>query len=250
VALVVQGIKTAITGTTADAVGHGLARLGQAPLVLDGDELDLIEVMERGGTLGLIHIGPGEAKAMHAYADQCRDLGLEFSADTGDLEGEEAVEFLTGAKFLVTSQDRYHLLQATTGLSDDEILERVRVRVTTMDQDGVEIAGHDMDRVRVPFARAREIIDPVGVRVPFARAREIIDPVGGREAFTAGLLAGLGWGMGLRRAAEVGSLLTAIALETVGPQGYALNPADFVQRLEQSYGPAAAAEASAYLLPD
>ncbi|MCC3764823.1 PfkB family carbohydrate kinase [Glycomyces sp. TRM65418] len=232
--LVLQGLKTAVTGTTAHAVGRGMGELGQIPVVLDGDELDLIDVMERGGTLGLIHIGPGEAKAMLAYADQCRDLGLEFSADPGDLEGDEAVDFFTGAKFLVSSQDRYQLLQATTGLSDDEILARVRVRVTTLDQDGVEIAGHDMDRVRVPFARAREIIDPAG----------------SGEAFTAGLLAGLGWGMSLRRSAEVGSQLTALALETVGPHGYAVNPVEFVHRLEQSYGPAAAAEASAYLLPD
>lgn len=232
--LVVQGMKTAVTGSTAETVGHGMSRLGQAPVVIDGEELDLIEVMERGGTLRLVHIGPGEAKAMHAYADQCRDLGLEFSADPGELEGDEAVDFLSGAKFLVTSQERYQLLQATTGLSDDEILERVRVRVTTLDQDGVEIAGHDIERVRVPFPRAREIIDPAGAG----------------DAFTAGLLAGLGWGMGLRRAAEVGSQMTALALETVGPQGYALNPVEFVHRLEQSYGPAAAAEASAYLLPE
>ncbi|WP_205324779.1 PfkB family carbohydrate kinase [Glycomyces sp. YM15] len=232
--LVVQGMKTAVTGSTAETVGHGMSRLGQAPVVIDGEELDLIEVMERGGTLRLVHIGPGEAKAMHAYADQCRDLGLEFSADPGELEGEEAVDFLTGAKFLVTSQDRYQLLQATTGLSDDEILERVRVRVTTLDQDGVEIAGHDIERVRVPFPRAREIIDPAGAG----------------DAFTAGLLAGLGWGMGLRRAAEVGSQMTALALESIGPQGYAVNPVEFVHRLEQSYGPAAAAEASAYLLPE
>jgi sugar/nucleoside kinase (ribokinase family) len=234
VPLVVQGLKTAVTGATAETVGHGMNRLGQAPVVIDGEELDLIEVMERGGTLRLVHIGPGEAKAMHAYADQCRDLGLEFSADPGELEGDDAVEFLTGAKFLVTSQDRYELLQATTGLSDDEILERVRVRVTTLDQDGVEIAGHDIERIRVPFPRAREIIDPAGAG----------------DAFTAGLLAGLGWGMGLRRSAEVGSQMTALALESVGPQGYALNPVEFVHRLEQSYGPAAAAEASAYLLPD
>lgn len=232
--LVLQGMKTAVTGSTAETVGHGMSRLGQAPVVIDGDELDLIEVMERGGTLRLVHIGPGEAKAMHAYADQCRDLGLEFSADPGELDGEEAVDFLTGAKFLVTSQDRYELLQATTGLSDDEILERVRVRVTTLDHDGVDIAGHDMERIRVPFPRTREIIDPAG----------------SGDAFTAGLLAGLGWGMGLRRAAEVGSQMTALALESVGPQGSAVNPVEFVQRLEQSYGPAAAAEASAYLLPE
>ncbi|MFG3339906.1 PfkB family carbohydrate kinase [Glycomyces sp. NPDC048151] len=233
-ALAVQGMKTAVTGATAETVGHGMTRLGQAPVVVDGEELDLIAVMERGGTLRLVHIGPGEAKAMHAYADQCRDLGLEFSADPGDLEGDEAVDFLTGAKFLVTSQERYQLLQATTGLSDDEILERVRVRVTTLDQDGVEIAGHDMDRIRVPFARSSDTIDPAGAG----------------DAFTAGLLAGLGWGMSLRRSAEVGSQMTALALESVGPQGYAVNPVEFVHRLEQSYGPAAAAEASAYLLPE
>ncbi|HEX2144170.1 MAG TPA: PfkB family carbohydrate kinase [Glycomyces sp.] len=229
-------MKTAVTGSTSHLVGHGMGKLGQAPVVLDASqgEFDLIEVMERGGTLGMVHIGPDDAKAMHAYADQCRDLGLEFSADPGELEGDEAVDFLTGAKFLVSSQDRYQLLQATTGLSDDELLARVRVRVTTLDQDGVEIAGHDMDRVRVPFARAGEIIDPAGAG----------------EAFAAGLLAGLGWGMSLRRAAEVGTQLTALALETVGPQGYAVNPVEFVHRLEQSYGPAAAAEASAYLLPD
>ncbi|THV24580.1 PfkB family carbohydrate kinase [Glycomyces paridis] len=232
--LVVQGMKTAVTGTTAETIGLGMSRLGQAPVVIGADELDLIEVMERGGTLGLVHIGPGDAKAMHAYADQCRDLGLEFSADPGDLEGGEAAEFVAGAKFLVTDRERHQVLLASTDLSDDELLERVRVRVTTLDQDGVEIAGHDMERVRVPFPRVREIIDPAGAG----------------EAFAAGLLAGLGWGMSVRRSAEVGSQLTALALETVGPQGYAVNPVEFVQRLEQSYGPAAAAEASAYLLPE
>jgi sugar/nucleoside kinase (ribokinase family) len=236
VPLVVQGMKTAVTGFTAEAVGHGMGRLGQAPVVLDvdRDEPDLIEVMELGGTLGLIHIGPDRPEAMRAYADQCRDLGLEFSADPGDLEGPEAVEFLTGAKFLVSSKDRYQLLQATTGLSDDDLLSLVRVRVTTMDRDGVEIAGHDMDRVKVPFARAGETIDPAGAG----------------DAFTAGLLAGLGWGMSVRRASEVGTQMTALALETVGPRNYDVNPVEFVRRLEQSYGAAAAAEASAYLLPE
>lgn len=237
--LVVQGIKTAVTGTTAEAVGRGMSRLGQAPVVLDADELDLIEVMERGGTLGLLHIGPGDPRAMLAYADQARDLGLEFSADPGDLEGEEAVRFLTGAKFLVTTADRYQLLQITTGLSDDELLERVRVRVTTLDRDGAEIAGHDMEGVRVPAPRAAAPVDGA-----------TRDPSGSGEAFTAGLLAGLGWGMSLRRSAEVGNQLAALVLESVGPQGHGLDPVAFVHRLEQSYGAAAAAEASAYLLPE
>nr|WP_277605541.1 PfkB family carbohydrate kinase [Glycomyces sp. L485] len=171
---------------------------------------------------------------MLSYAEQCRDLGLEFSADPGTLEGADAAEFIDGAKFLVTSRDRYEFLQATTGMADDDILAAVRVRVTTEDTDGVEIAGHDMDRQRVPIARAREVIDPSGVP----------------EAFRAGLLAGIGWGMPLRRAAEIGSQLAALAAESVGAAAYTVNPAEFVHRLDESYGAACAAEASAYLLPE
>ncbi|GAB3644550.1 carbohydrate kinase family protein [Glycomyces tarimensis] len=229
-------MKTAVTGSTAAVIGHGMSQLGQPSVVLDPSsaEFDLIEVMERSGTLGLIHIGADDPKVMLSYAEQCRDLGLEYSADPGALDGADAAEFVTGAKFLVTSEDGYQFLQGTTGLADDEILERVRVRVTTVDAEGVEIVGHDMDRQRVPLARAREVIDPSGVS----------------DAFRAGLLAGLGWGMPLRRAAEIGSQLAAIAFESVGATGYTVNPAEFVHRLEESYGAACAAEASAYLLPD
>ncbi|GAB3226033.1 hypothetical protein GCM10027447_15940 [Glycomyces halotolerans] len=228
-------MKTAVTGATAGRIAHGMGLLGNDPALLDPEtESDLIDLMERTGPLGLVHIGPDEPKAMLSYAEQCRELGLEFSADPTGLEGGEAAEFIGGAKFLVTSQSGYHFLQATTSLSDDQILERVRVRVITEDAEGVEIAGHDMDRVRVSIARGGETVDPSGVD----------------EAFTAGLLSALGWGMPLRRGAEIGGVMAVVALESVGPTGYAVNPVDFVRRLEESYGAAAAAEASAYLLPE
>ena len=229
-------MKTAVTGSTALAVSHGMRRLGNPAHALEPGQAaaDLIEVMERSGPLALVHIGPDDPKAMLSYTEQCRDLGLDFSVDPGALDGDDAAECIDGAKFLVTSQDRYQFLQGTTGLNDDEILALVRVRVTTLDAEGVEIVGHDMDRVRVPPARAGELIDPAGVA----------------DAFVAGLLTALGWGMPLRRAAEIGSQLSAVALESVGAHGYALNPAEFVHRLEQSYGAACAAEASAYLLPE
>ncbi|WP_100446956.1 carbohydrate kinase family protein [Glycomyces xiaoerkulensis] len=227
-------MKTAVTGSTAPEIAYGIRRLGGEPITLESGETDLIDVMERTGPLGLVHIGADEPKAMLSLAEQCRELDLEFSADPTGLEGGEAVEFIGGAKFLVTSTEGYQFLQATTGLDDDGILSEVRVRVTDEDAEGVEIAGHDMDGSRVPVARAREPIDPAGVH----------------EAFTAGLLACLGWGMSLRRAAEVGGQLGVIASESVGTRYYSVNPVEFVQRLEESYGAAAAAEASAYVVPD
>lgn len=229
-------MQTAITGANAQVIGHGMSVLGGPAVVVDtaGAQFDLIEVMERTGTFSLVHIGPGDPKVMLSYADQCRDLGLEFSVDPSGLDGADAVEVIESAKFLITGGDDYRFLEANTGLSDDEILAKVRVRVTMTDDEGAEIAGHDIERVRVPVARARDAIDPAGVA----------------DAFRAGLLTGLGWGMSLRRAGEVGGQLAALARESVGTTGYTLNPAEFVQRLQESYGPACAAEASAYLLPE
>lgn len=240
-------MQTAVTGHGSGDIAYGMTRLGSEAVALEaqrihssegaaefGLDADLIEAMERTGPMGLVHIGPEEPKIMLYYAEQCRDLGLEFSADPAGLEGDEAAEFIAGAKFLVTGQDDYEILKAASGLDEDEILSRVRVRVTTLDHDGIEIAGHDMDRIRVPVARAREVIDPAGAP----------------SAFKAGLLAALGWGMPLRRAAEIGGQLTTVALESVGSTGYTVNPVEFVRRLEESYGPACAAEASAYLLPE
>ena len=240
-------MQTAVTGRDAGDIVYGMARLGrQAAAVESGvmripgsesvalGEPDLIGVMEHTGPLGLVHIGPEDPKSMLAYAEQCRDLGLEFSADPAGLEGGEAAEFIDGAKFLVSGRAEYEFLQATADLGEDEILSRVRVRITALDQEGVEIAGHDMDRIRVPVARAREVIDPAGAD----------------SAFTAGLLSALGWGMPLRRAAEIGGQLATVALESVGSRGYSINPVEFVRRLEESYGPACAAEASAYLVPE
>ena len=48
------------------------------------------------------------------------------------------------------------------------------------------------------------------------------------------------WGLSLERAAQVGSLLAALVLETVGTQEYQVRAEDFVKRLRVSYGDAAA----------
>lgn len=55
--------------------------------------------------------------------------------------------------------------------------------------------------------------------------------------------------MGLERAAQVGSLLAALVLETVGTQEYQVRRDLFVKRLAESYGDEAADEVRPHLLP-
>src|SRR6266487_1537000 len=72
------------------------------------------------------------------------------------------------------------------------------------------------------------------------------DPTGTGDAFRAGFLAAVGWGLSLERAAQLGNLVAVSALETVGPQEYELKPAQVAGRLAEAYGDEAAAEISAH----
>ncbi len=110
-------------------------------------------------------------------------------------------------------------------------MARVDVRVTTLGSKGVEIVGRDLDRVHVPVAKEQAKLDPTGVG----------------DAFRGGFLTARGWGLSWQRSAEVGSLLAAMVLETVGTQEYAVETSTFTKRLAESYGDDCATEVEPYL---
>jgi adenosine kinase len=147
------------------------------------------------------------------------------------MSGAELLELIEGADLLFTNDYEKSLLESKTGLSEDEVLARVGVRVTTLGAKGVEIVGRDLPPVHVPVAEERARVDPTGVG----------------DGFRAGFLTARSWGLSWQRAAEVGSLLATMVLETVGTQEYQVTPAEFVRRLEQSYGPDSGAEVAPHL---
>ena len=65
-----------------------------------------------------------------------------------------------------------------------------------------------------------EIVDRAGTEINVSAVPETVkaDPTGVGDAFRAGLLAGLEKGLGLERAAQLGSYIAVLVLETVGPQ--------------------------------
>ena len=88
------------------------------------------------------------------------------------------------------------------------------------------------------------------MHVPVAREIRGYDPTGVGDGFRAGFFAALGPGAcGLERAAQVGSLLATLVLETAGAQEYEVRRDLFVKRLAESYGDAAADEVRPHLLP-
>lgn len=197
--------------------------------------IELAPVASRTGGLDLVLVSANDPEAMIRHSEECRTRGYAFAADPSQqlarIDGGDVVKLIDGADYLLTNDYEKSLLESKAGLTDAQVLDHVRIRVTTLGKDGVEITGRDIERIHVPIAREIQAYDPTGVG----------------DGFRAGFFAGLSWGLGLERAAQVGSLLATLVLETVGTQEYDVRPDIFVKRLAESYGDAAAEDVRPHL---
>jgi adenosine kinase len=197
-------------------------------------DVDLPAVWRSSGA-ELAVISAYDPAAMIKHTAQCREHGLPFVADPSQqitrMNGEQLRQLVDGAALLFTNDYEKSLLESKTGLSESDVMDRVEVRVTTLGPRGVEIVGRELDRVHVPVAKERAKADPTGVG----------------DAFRGGFLTARGWGLSWQRAAEVGSLLATMVLETVGTQEYDVAKDEFSTRLADSYGDDCAAEVLPYL---
>jgi adenosine kinase len=197
--------------------------------------IELAPVAQRLGGLDLVMISASDPEAMLRQSEECRVRGYPFAADPSQqlarMDGGDVAKLIDGAQYLMTNDYEKSLLQTKTGLTDAQLLEHVKIRVTTLGKDGVEIAGRDVAPFRVPIAREIQAYDPTGVG----------------DGFRAGFFAGLSWNLGLERSAQVGSLLATMVLETDGAQEYEVRRDVFVKRLAESYGDAAAEDVRQHL---
>jgi adenosine kinase len=192
--------------------------------------IELAPVAARVGGLDLVIISPNDPDAMLRHTDECRDRGYRFVADPSQqltrMEGPQIRELIEGAELLFTNEYEKAMTEAKTGWSDAEVLARVGVRVTTLGAFGAIIEQAGEPPVNVAAVPERTLADPTGVG----------------DGFRAGFFAGLAWGVGLERCAQIGSLLATYVLETVGPQEYTVKPVTFHERFAETFGDEAAAE--------
>ena len=196
--------------------------------------IDLTPIAERSGGIDLILIGAGDPEAMLRFTAQCRESGIAFATDTSwqvaRLDGPDVRALLDGADYLFANEYEAALTEQKTGWTAEEIISRVRVRVTTLGKEGARV-----DRAGQP---------PLLVPAVAVEPRE---PTGAGDAFRAGFLAAIACDLSLERAAQLGNLVAAFALETVGPQEYELKPEPVTARFAAAYGSEAADDVAALL---
>ncbi|HEY7485982.1 MAG TPA: carbohydrate kinase family protein [Streptosporangiaceae bacterium] len=201
----------------------------------DARVIELRPIVERVGGLDLVLISPDDPEAMLRYTDVCRTDGVPFAADPSQqlarMDGADIRKLIDGAAYLFTNEYEKALAEEKTGWLDEEILDRVQIRVTTLGPKGVRI-----DRKGEP-----------SLTVPAATVHQKVDPTGVGDAFRAGFLSAIAWDLPLERAAQVGNLLAVHVLETAGGQEYVLEKNRFAERFAATYGDAAAAEVAQQL---
>ncbi|MGV9316773.1 carbohydrate kinase family protein [Streptomyces sp. NPDC003691] len=197
--------------------------------------IELKSVSDRVGGLDLVLIGADDPEAMLRHTEECRSRAIPFAADFSQqiarMSGDEIRILLDGATYLFSNEYEKGLIENKTGWSDQEILDRVGHRVTTLGSRGVRIERTGEDPIEVGCAEETAKVDPTGVG----------------DAFRAGFLSGLSWGVGLERAAQIGCMLATLVIETLGTQEYTLRRAHFMERFTKAYGDTAAAEIQQYL---
>ncbi|MEP6852866.1 MAG: carbohydrate kinase family protein [bacterium] len=205
-----------------------------AGAMAEAREIELAPIMQATGA-DLVVISADDPAGMIRHSQECRERGYDFVADPSQqlarMSGADAQELIEGASLLFTNDYEKKLLESKTGLTEAEIAKRVDVRVTTQGKLGVEIVGRDVDHIHVPVAVERSKTDPTGVG----------------DGFRAGFLSARTWGLSWQRAAEVGSLLATMVLETVGPQEYDVRSGEFLRRLAESYGDDCAADVEPHI---
>ena len=189
-----------------------------------------ITIASLGDGVDLVVIGASDPEAMVAQTAECRERGIPFVADVSQqlarMEGAEIRSLVEGARYLMTNDYEWELLQRKTGWTEAQVGEVVDIRITTLGEHGVQIVGRDVGDVKIGVVPETGKVDPTGVG----------------DGFRAGFLAATAGGLSLERAAQLGSLVAVQVLEVDGGQDWTWDRDRALERLGDAYGPDAAAE--------
>jgi adenosine kinase len=198
-------------------------------------DIELAPISDRVGRLDLVLVGPNDPEAMARHTDECRFRNIAFAADPSQqlarMEGPEIKHLIEGAAYLFTNEYESALIEQKTGWTHDDVLDQVGVRVTTLGAEGARIDVKGADTVFVSCPEEERRADPTGVG----------------DAFRAGFLSGISWGLSHERSAQIGSLLATYVIETIGTQEYQLAQRHFLERLTATYGADAATDVAPHL---
>lgn len=168
-------------------------------------------------------VSPDGREGMMQHAREFSELGIPFIFDPGQgmpmFTGEELLTFMKQAKWAIFNDYEFELLQNSTGLDLEGLVELVDTLIVTRGDKGSDI-----------YTQGRYL------KISPAKPKAILDPTGCGDAYRAGLLYGLMNDYNWEETGQIASLMGAIKIEHHGTQNHTFSMADFKIRYHDNFG--------------
>jgi adenosine kinase len=158
--------------------------------------------------ISLAVIAPDGRDGMFQHARECFEAGIPFMFDPGQglpmFNGEELLQFIEMADYLAVNDYESQIIQDKTGLTLEELAQKVRALIVTLGGSGSQIYA-DGQRYDIPCVKATEVVDPTGCG----------------DAYRAGLLYGIARNWDWPTCGRLAATMGAIKIASRGGQNHA-----------------------------
>lgn len=162
-------------------------------------------------------ISPDDPGAMSRSVQECKDMGIDYLYDPSQqivrLCVEDLLAGVDGAHSLFVNEYENELLLKHTGLTEAQIMSKVKLWVITCGNTGSIIRTKDGE-----------------IHVPVVPPEKIVDPTGVGDAFRSGFIRGYQLGLDLQTCGQMGALAATYVIEQKGTQSHHYTPETFITR--------------------
>jgi adenosine kinase len=174
-----------------------------------------------GIALGIV--APDGRDGMAAHVREFAAAGIPFVFDPGQglplFSGTELIEMIECADYVAVNDYEARMLSERTGLSEQDMADRVEALVVTLGADGSRIHA------------GGKVFD-----IPTVAPTAVVDPTGCGDAYRAGLLYGIGQGWDWDRTGRLASLLGTLKIASRGGQNHVVDRDALAATYREHYG--------------
>ncbi|KRB90499.1 carbohydrate kinase family protein [Noviherbaspirillum sp. Root189] len=175
------------------------------------------------GAVKLAIVAPDGRDGMLQHAKDCADLNIPLIFDPGQglpmFNGADLKQFIELATYVAVNDYEAELLTERTGLSFEQIAQRLSALIVTRGELGAEI-----------------FTDGKRIDIPCVPAEQIVDPTGCGDAFRAGLMYGLTNDMDWETTGRLASLMGSIKIAYQGGQNHIPARVAIEEQFQKAFG--------------
>ncbi len=219
----ISGIKTSENLLTSSAFIMTDTRDNQITAFYPGAMSENATLSLQGIKTNLVVISPNDPQAMVKIAKECRELSIPYMLDPGmqlpALDSQDLKNMISKTSILIANDYEISLLKEKTALSESDLLNQVKILITTLGSSGSVIQTNE-----------EKII------IAAAKPQEVLDPTGAGDAYRSGFLAGFMKNFDLRVCGQMGAVAACFAIEKYGTTSHTFTVEEFTQRYRENFG--------------